>query len=291
MAKDTVAMTIRVGRSSGWFRAQDSRASEFFADKVAEEALGSTRADRMVDAHKLQAQITKSVQSELEKAVRFAADKMIGTRSVLGHTTHFHIGRHVPGGDVGLSRSDFVIPPREFGQQSPVAWHYITSSTRLRKGSAAKPPNPNAHNFFINTGELRRYLKAHAASIVQGTGVIRFQVLRDGEYRPLTRKTTMVRLGTLRVTFLPRVYKNFLPGLHTGSLASFDPSARFEAMVIDNQDIYKKLVGPKKNGFQRPEWHRPLLQPVFTYWTLFRLPQRVSTVLDRALRNTAVGGR
>ena len=98
MAKDTVAMTIRVGRSSGWFRAQDSRASEFFADKVAEEALGSTRADRMVDAHKLQAQITKSVQSELEKAVRFAADKMIGTRSVLGHTTHFHIGRHVPGG-------------------------------------------------------------------------------------------------------------------------------------------------------------------------------------------------
>lgn len=282
MASDTLRIKIRVGRSAGRFDAADSRASEFFANEVAKEALGATRDSNFVRLKSLEGELTKAVNTELANAVRYAADRMIGQKSHGIQPKVFHIEPSED--DVSLTATGIgrhLRIPR-FGGVNQVTWHPLSAKTRQVK-------EQNKHNFFLHTGTLRRFLKRNAHSIASATGGVKFEMLRDDRYKYITRKTDYIRIGTLRMTFLPRVHRGFLPGLHNGNVGSFDPTMRFEALLRLPMNAWQKLRGPEVRGFRRPEWHRPLLQPVFTYWTLFRLPRRVSVVLNRIITQRQFG--
>lgn len=282
MASDEIKISIRVGRSAGRFNAGDSRASSFFADEVAKEALGSTVDSNYVRLRDLEGRLTRSVNAELTNAVRYATDRMIGQLSPVGGTKTFHI--EPSGQGVGLTSLGIGRPIRQpgFSGAHSVEWGPLSPRTRKAKSK-------NKNNFFLHTGSLKQVLRRNAASIAAATGGVKFEVLKGDRYRPIDRKTDFIRIARLRMTFLPRIHRGFLPGLHSGNVGSFDRTMRFEAMLGLPTNAWEKLRGPQRAGFARPEWHRPLLQPVFTYWTLFRLPNRVASVLDRILTTPTRG--
>lgn len=295
MAK--LQMMIRVGRSAGRFDAKDSRASQFVADTLAETVVNGTRANVRVDFARLQKTLESAVNSELANAVRYASNNLIGLETARG------VGRdgvppvrniYIAGVSqaeaaegmrptMGVSRARVFpagSPFRNSGSHHVLQWHGLTGRT-IR----AKTQNKLKH--FLHTGALRQVLRQNARSIAAGTGAVKVEYLAaNGKWSARARSLQgkKVPVGKLRLTFLPRIHRSVLPGLHSGSLTSVDRSMRFEAMLGLPDDAWEKLRGPKaKSGFQRPEWHRPLLQPVFTYWTLFRLPARVEQVLNRIL--------
>lgn len=286
MPPSKLQMHIRVGRSHGTFNAADSKASNFFVNALEHESVAVTRSDRVVELKALEGRLRSAIEGELAEGVRYATQYMMGQTSGNSQDPDktFRIYGDKETGDASLSsrgRGRLMLKTPGMNTTGAVRWANLTWSTRRRK-------RQNKNKFFVHTGELQRSLTSMARSIINKTGVVRYQLVEaraDGGVVSSNRKIRqkIIPIGKLRITFLPNIYRGDLPGLASGNVTAFDPAMRFEKRVGISGEILQKLQGANKNGFQKPEWHRPLLQPVLTYWTLFRLPRRVGTAMNEIL--------
>ncbi len=209
--------------------------------------------------------ITNAVRKAYISGINFAARNMIGTSSPRGamgtkeFTSNF-FSRNTAG-EVNVGKVPGGV----------VEWRSLSGPTIKEKG----------HNlFFINSHELKSKLAAMAPAIVDNTGVVtvKRQKLRNkaGYFAPGQSKTR-ITLGEVEIRLMPNISPSLLPGIGHNSLtnADQDKTQKFEAKVINDPDVLKKLKGP----LGAPERQRPMLQPIFTFWTKYYIPNQIRKIL------------
>ena len=301
MADNRVSMTVRVGGSTKKFPSEISRGSEYLAERLYDEAVALGRNNSLVHLIGLDRRLNVAVAGSLLEGMRYATVNLIGQRSPPAHeyetdgrfkTLYFDQStREASGATFRMSSrpQGRVISAKQFKVAGAQELHWRNLSHRTRK---MKTP-ANKDKFFVNTGALKAGLRSMAKSIVNATGVVKVHYLdENNRARPIGYFTrvintnskvsgkrltvTKVPLGRLRISFLPNIPAGMLPGLRSGQLGQHDKSMKFEKKVGISGDLLEKLRGPQIPGQDR---HRALLQPVFTFWTLFHLPRRVAKTL------------
>lgn len=265
MARPTLEVTFQLGRSVGKYDATKTDGSRQLVDEIA-AAMGGEVAHRVkLRLTQMTKQLYKAVSDELAYAIREAATSMVGTQS--------------RGGYMDRERSINVtgIPIRVFGD-TVAMWRPLSKRTHVEQEKFGNKPA----RFFSRTGALRMALLGLARQMVKRTGVVKVDV-RDaaGSFRRIRASDRVIPVADVRIRLLPNIFPNQLPGLRTGSVADFNPNLSFEKALGLSDEMIEKLRGPFGGN---PMYHRPLLQPIFTYWVLNRIPNRVANIINRNIQ-------
>lgn len=265
---------------------------EHMVNAIGEEAVDLVKAAERVRLGALAKRLEQTVATEYADGIRYAASNLIGLSSK-GQGDAMRIFIQPPGADdsVGFTTRNNVKlrmkTPKHL--KSEMYWKTLKKRTVIDKMRRNGGNKVEAHRFFLNTGALRRSLLAGARAMVKRTGAVSV-IYREAKYRlggrfaKITKSPEKVVLGDIRINLLPKIPKGLLRGLQTGNIGDTDPSMGFERALGISGLRLQKLMGP---AYADPSGksNRPLLQPVFTYWTLFRMPNRIANALNRAMTN------
>lgn len=284
-----VKVSFRLGRRS----IKDIDASEGIDQFV--EALGIETTDRAatvnrVDIQALQAKLNGRVERSLTAAVNFAAKSVAGTKSHVSTT-----GRGAPTQiyfDWAEPELPLVNPSqgRVQGLSSPdvIYWDALSRKTILKKSNTKRngpvagsgaTPRERARQYFVHTGALQAELLQLAKTITQKTGTVRVGYIKNSakDFNIYRGKARHLKVGRLQLVFLPKLSISNLPGAHTAEASIYDPNVLFERSLGISRPSLTKLKGVEG-------YHRPLLQPIFTWWTLNRIPRIVATTIQNSLK-------
>ena len=276
MAKGDIFVTFQIGRNSGRFDASKTDGSKQVSKAIARKFVELGQEHMRIMVNEFTKSIKKVIEDSYTEAVRYAANNMIGRASRGTPKTN---GRD----------STFVVTIGGDLNQLPVAnWRQLSKRQVLKQNGG----KPGIGKYFLDTGHLRSYLLRFARNMVKNTGVVKVQVRGEDGVSwtnpgktltsiPLARSDKVVAedgtiskkipVSNVRLTILPNIYPSRLPGVKTGNVRDHDKSMGFETALGLSPDIVAKLRGPVIPG-QPDIYHRPLLQPVFTYWTLYKIP-------------------
>lgn len=286
-AGNDLKVNWHIGKERGDTKADAStmdRIAQAIAIQVADQAI-----KKQVDwAKGFQKRLPPMVEAEYVRGVKYAAQNLIGTRSQPGSGSQDTFFNAFGGISEASSKADLqaaIRPagafPTSFRLATPLTvsrmmtWRNLSTSWMREKGN---------NRFFLNSGALQARLKAMAKEYVRSTGGVRVNVTyRDGQGRFVVKGSRKITSAKVNIKILPDIPRALLPGLTSGNPTAFDPSMGFErALGIEGLDL-EKLRGPDPK-IDRGRRHRPLLQPVFTYWTLVRIPAMVYQAMQRASR-------
>ena len=296
--KPVVTLNISIGRTRERIGTPDKRMSEM----VSRAILGDISEDgaeftmrSMVDRTDLANKLRRTIETEYVKGVQYAVSGMIGTTSPGGvrdgvtmhssaYKTFRTLGRPIDTESRGFTQlldngrtQDLIKRPN-----GPLRWQALSRHTRERK----------KHNrFFEDTGALSKMLRSKALNIVRKTGVVRVVVTtkqrRDSRGRFLPNERVMP-IANLEIRLMPSIPRSMLPGLTANNFGVVDRNQAFEKAVIADELALRKLAGPER----RKDIQRPLLQPIFTYWTNYYVPARIAQILrGRRYSSGGSGGR
>lgn len=276
-----LSLTVRVGKTTKKFDAsQQGFGTEFIVSEVLEEIKDSVDAATKVNLNKLAKNMPKVVENSYVNAVSYAARSMIGTLSPRGATE-----RSQP--------VEILDPERDL---TLTYWQALAPRTIREQNQIRNEKGPG--RFYMQTGTLKAELLSMARSMVKRTGVVRVSykgALRDarGRFASLATTKKQVKLGEFVITLMPNINRAAIPGMISGRASDTDKDLTFERKLGLSPDAIRKLKGASKGSFVIPGTHRPLLQPVFTYWTLNRIPQviarSIQTSIDRRVINDSSG--
>ena len=268
-----IAMTIRLGSNTQTFQSV-AKATQAFVDELAANSAKTQRDKFEVDVRKMEKKVTTAARNELLSGLAFARNSMMGVSGGSSSSDTVFNFRDENEPTFGL-RGAKTFGPAIQGM-TPVRWRYLSFATRAKKVPA------NKNKFFVNTGTLKKKLLDTARDMVNKTGVVRFVYRSNGRFTKVTAKTPNIPIGNVTLRFLPNITSAQLPGLANGDPGSFNKTMEFERKLgLSGLDL-AKLRGPGREGGD-PYVHRPLLQPVFTYWAIYKLPRRIASVMDDLL--------
>jgi hypothetical protein len=279
------------------------------------EALGH-RITAEIDWRKYRDRLTTALTSLYTEGVTTAINHWIGTASTPS-------GAFVTPADVNIENDrmsdivdrfdanhDFIkkkLNPRGglgaasvLGTTQNVHWHPLTKRTLSAKtdhfngvamanrGKSGKvnldKVRAEARKFYVFSGRMKAELMAKRRAMVKRTGVVRIAGvnLRQGKKAiKLTKvRGQTVPIAKLRVRLLPNIATSSLPGITSGDWRDDTGDVGFESALGLSAETVKKL-GNIRGG--EPLGKRPMLQPIFTYYTLFRAPQVIGAVADNML--------
>ena len=266
-------VSFAIGRNVARYNASDTKGAQQLSNAIEYGAVELARKNTLVDVKRLTERLKQTVETAYTEAVRFAASRM------MGRTSRRAWGKD-PDPVILLSPSD----TGDRGKGTYLAeWRPLSRRQIKEQGG----PTASTGKFFVHTGKLRTEMMGMARQMVKNTGVIKVQI-KDHEkdtFRSPLRSTKTVPVADLRITLMPKIYPSQLPGLLTGDVDSFTPKMSFEKALGLSDDAITKLRGPVIPG-QPDLYHRPLLQPVFTYWTLYRIPNIIQDAFTRGIVNT-----
>jgi len=270
----------------------DREINEVLTNKLA----GVVQRDFQVDALKLRNQVHRRVSSVYNDAMHYITNQMIGIKSETSEggytgTTPVYIDAQainpsglpsigVPGQRRFNERDFFKGLPKNPGTQGYIEWDNLKAGTIRAKMERYGQSRTQAESFFQASGDLKSYLKKHKRRIIKRLGPVKVRLIKQprdskGRFAAAFRKGVTMPLADLEVILLPGI-AGTLPGLQSGQVADTDDGMSFEQSLGLSPSILKKLEGPSAS-------HRPLIQPVMTYYTLFRAPAALSAALERAL--------
>jgi hypothetical protein len=286
-----VQVSFRVGRHSGKFDAANSAGMNSFMASLDLEVQEQAAKAVSVDVNQLQSRLDRLVRLSLQRAVNHARLNIVGLVSAHGsnrsptqiyfdNVDSFEGNQAVPRGGVRYTQRN----KQRLRGVEKMEWPALAGSTRVKKMKAGLSAT-NARRHFLFTGALRGELGDLARSITNHTGTVsvsyktnpgakRFNYVRGRGRR------TPVTIGQVRLTFLPQVPLSRLPGLMSGRVTDTDPKLRFERNLGLSSSALEKLEGPKHGAAV----HRPLLQPIITYWMLYRTPVLVQDAILRSIK-------
>lgn len=270
MAKHPLLMTFALGRNTAKVNAENSYAVDLVANALGEMSVEYARRETKLNLTAITKRLKQTVETAYTEAVRYAARNMMGRRSprAWGEDPDPIEIR----ADIGAGR----------GTRELLAEWRPLSIQQIRKQTG--DPTAKYGKFFIDTGGLKSELLGMARQMVKKTGSIKVQV-RDadtGAWRKPLKSTKIIPVADLKLTLLPNVYPSHLPGLRSGQSDDHNNNMKFERSLGLSEEAITKLRGPMI-GRDKGLYHRPLLQPVFTYWTLYRIPAIVQEALNRGL--------
>jgi hypothetical protein len=277
-----IKIDVRIGRQAAARFGAVEAASQDIVDKVMDTAVNRARTRLMVRLKGLERYLQRQVQDEYLDAMEFVNSKMVGLESqTVPRTIRFpapHLTQDVP----GINWTG--------GAMGQTQWAPLKKSTLIKKRIYYKSAgtktfdsaDKKARRYFVMTGKLKTELLRGARRFVRNTGVIRLFQRGRGTPR-VTAKSKDIPVVDLRIRIMPRIPAR--------SLNATDGS--FErALGVSNASI-EKLVGNKN--------HRPMLAPVFSYYTVYHVPNVVARAMaqaiyqrslstDNAVGNMAEGG-
>lgn len=212
------------------------------------------------------------VEKSYLEAVNFAAKSMIGTTSPRGADN-----RSANKGQVTIKAPDGDTITR---------WQVLAPRT-IREQNAIRGVRDSG-KFFSQTGQLKEEVVRVATSYVKSHPMIKVRYngkLRDtrGRFVSPIASRKRITMGNLTLNLMPGINRNLLGGITAGDLNKGDPNLGFEQKLGFSPSAIRKLRGAGKGTFVIPGTHRPLLQPVFTYWTLNRVPQMIARAINRSV--------
>lgn len=248
-------------------RKYDSTLLSQFPKDAREDILKQLRAIATLyvrdDGLKLAAALQNAANRKLAQVARFIAKEVIGIRSVPADQEDD--GHWIPQTEFTEVEIDGRSGPDWLG----LSGRYMDRMSHDRKAKK----NYDAH--FLKHGNLRRAVAAAGPAIVSATGGVqaRVEVVKQAD----VGKKGTTRVANLMITYAPAARSSgILPGLINGDpLGSFNPNLSFEKRLGFSPETMAKLKGPG-DGYI----HRPLIQPVVSYWLVYRVPQEIARVFN-----------
>ncbi|CCV12938.1 hypothetical protein [Mesorhizobium sp. STM 4661] len=283
--KSKILIKFRIGKNSGSRDASGTGAAEAITNAVADESGRLARERTLINLKGLNGRLQRVIETEYAQGVKYAAENMMGQMSVATAPKVFSFA------DAGFNARSVANTKRFQMQTQPFArgqitWAPLHRSTIRRKIEGGLSID-RAKRFYRNTGRLRQELLSKAREMVKRTGVVKITFNDSGRFAPVKNRNAIIPVGRLRITLLPRTPRSALPGLLSGNLGDTNNNMSFEKSLGMSEDAITKLRGPMNGTYNLA--NRPLLQPVFTYWSLFRIPNKIAAALDASI-TTAVRG-
>lgn len=290
-----VKVSFKVGNRRGVL-GQDFDAQNAFVDALGEEANRKAGANFEVDVPRLQRVLDTRIKASLKQAVTFAAMNMVGVKSNVNTTGRadptrivFNMGSDL--GEGGEGTKPIINPSaqliEDFGAQGfELEWLALSRRTIIKKSTPlggrtyrGTSPREEAKKFFTHTGSLQKEIKALADTVTQQTGTVKIYYAKSNTAKSVRsmQNQTRVRVGQLQLRFLPSLPIRTLKGFLAEDPTYTDGTTAFEKSLGLSKSSLVKLQGVEG-------YHRPLLQPVFSYWMLTRIPQLVGTAISKAIR-------
>lgn len=235
-------------------------------------SVGKRAFDRTsINLEQLKKELPKVVENSYMEAVRYAAQSLIGRASPRG------VDNRNTGYDAQI---EFL---------SVAKWKALSPRT-IREQNAIQGTK-HSGKFFQRTGALKREILSMARKYVKRTGIVRVNVRnRFGQFQSINSSTRSFRVGQVEMRLLPNISRASLPGLQSGNVKDHNPDMSFEQKLGMSPEAVRKLRGAGNGNFVIPGTHRPLMQPVFTYWTLNKIPAVIAEkLLDTINLSEAVG--
>lgn len=264
---NTLKITVNIGGRRITENATTNRAMNAFRNGVMGEIIDRSGREVNVNVGRFAKTLYKLVEASYANAVAYAAKNMVGKPSPKGLSNRTANGGMVEVKDPDGDTLAFwkVLSPRTVKEQNKVS------------------ASAGSGRFFRHTGALRLDLLGMARKYVKNTGVVTVTTtgkLRDarGRFTSAANVTNVVPLGDLQIRLMPNIRTGMLPGLLSGQNTDHDPTLSFEKRLGFSSEALQKLAG---SGM--PGGHRPLMQPVFTYWTLNRIPKVIAGAIASAI--------
>lgn len=272
--------------STGAGGALSNNVAQAITDALADEGGRLARERTLLNLKGLNNRLQRVIETEYAQGVQYAADNMMGqisdgARDKVFGFNNVGFNTNVPQGKAFQRNST----PFTTGH---VTWAPLSRNTVRRKIGDGLSID-RARRYYRNTGALRKELLTQARAMVKRTGVVKI-TFNTGRFAPVKSKTAKIPVGQLRITLMPRTPRSALPGLASGNLGDVNKSMAFERSLGMSEDAITKLTGPMRSKGTFNLAHRPLLQPVFTYWSLFRIPNKIAAALAGAINEGARSG-
>lgn len=270
-------LNIRIGANQK--TVDPSVGASIIADEILGEMTSNIKNTVSLSLSKLAKNLPKVVENSYVDAVNYAAKSMIGTKS--------------PRGADNRAANDAKVDIRDPDGEGLVLAKWQVLSPRTIKEQNQIRGTKSSGEFFNRTGQLRSDILSMARSMVKRTGVVRVQyegTLRDarGRFTSVSRSTKKIGLGQFRITLMPNINRASLPGVISGNYADHNPELTFERKLGFSPQALNKLRGATRASFVIPGTHRPLLQPVFTYWTLNRIPNIIGRSITQSIETRKI---
>lgn len=260
-----VTVRFQVGSKTETIQNLNQSVGEVAADYIFMGLEERARRDRLVDAERLKKTLPIIVENEYTRGIEWAADSLAGRMSPRGAE-----------GELTIRQLGNAAPLKQAGMRPPVGeliWRSLSGRTIKKKTARGR----DGRAFFVDTGSLRKKLKAQARAIVKRAGKCQVVITSPPTRNEKGRwaKQRYITLANMEIRLLSNIPQSMLPGLATGDFGWSDPNMAFERRVIRSPEVLKKLTGPEHGS------NRPFLQPVFTYWTQFYVPTRIAQTIQR----------
>lgn len=283
-----VQISFKLGHHGGVIKGSAEAGLNMFINGLEDLATDQVVDALAVDVPAMQARLDRTVSRSMQAAINYARLNIMGTMSASGsQLAPTQIYFELTGGDDGaepLPRSGasyIKMNQSRLRGADKIEWEPLSTKTRLTKMKSGLSRN-DALRHYVHTGALRKELGELAKSITQSTGTVRIGYIKNKakRYSLYQARQPVVRAGRLQLTFLPKVPLNHLPGLKSGNPSVFDRLARFEKSLPISKESKQKLEGWSQQG---RSVHRPLLQPIMTYWLLNKTPSLIEKAIARSL--------
>lgn len=241
-------------------------------------------------AFRLASAMHRAANKELRALVRLVTNEMIGVKSNPGTPTEF-TERHLLSGlghafdnVSGISRAGFThlslvragkIPPPPPGR---IVWKALTTRGKRRFTNRGTTGH-NKDRFFRDTDQLVQTLRSTLLdALISRAGGVRVFVERSYDVPRGTFVKATQAFASISVRIFPSLTGHHLKALTTGRWSDFNRHALLERFLFGEGDTFIKLRGPKVPY----HIHRPLLQPVMSFFMIYRIPRVLSLAARQA---------
>lgn len=270
-----VTLKVRFGPISNKFDATNPSGIRAVTDDIRTQLVNSASKDLNVNIGKLAINLSKVIENSYVSAMNYAAKNMIGRSS--------------PRSGVQGSGNKMTSVPGPDGL-TIARWQVLSPQT-VAEQNAMRGTEKDKGKFFLQTGSLRAEILAMARMYVKNTGVVRVSYIKalrgeKGRFVSPLHSSATVKVSDLTLRLMPNINPASLPGLLSGRPQDHNPNIEFEKKLGFSMDALTKLQGAvaDQDDYAINLVHRPLIQPVFTYWTLNRIPKLIANSINREVQ-------
>lgn len=289
MAKP-LEISFRLGRSRGRVDATTNEGVENLVSLIDElvRYKASDIAKRNFDARRLQNDLDQLIKQDLNQAAAFAVSKMIGIVPNQYRDNHVIYFDAAQSGKFNTesNRQHETFKGQIFTHEGygsgRIQWTQLKANT-VDKKYRRTLSHIDAHRFFKDRGTLAQNMVEKLNGIAYRTGTVTLRIrdtsMSAGSRAVRVRGKEAHPLKDITIRILPRLRQSMLQTLQKFWLTSHEERGIQLAQFLGlSEEDAIKLANPRGE-------HRPLLEPVLSFWIMNRIPFSIRTALNRSIKN------
>jgi hypothetical protein len=272
----SMPVIVRSGRTTSKFRSDSNELQKHVEKDITRGLANVVFKESDETLALLKQRIERGSMRSIRQIMPFIARSMIGSRQP-------NVGKQVfTLAATAETRSIRVAQGRQRADAIPgysLFWEPLSPKTIKKK-------KQNKDLFFLHKGTLRKFFQANADLLVSGLGRTRVEIKKPVRKIVPGRGKQIVEMGSIRIHLAPNVYASQLPALQSGNWVDFDSDLKFEQKMGISGMTLKKLLGGAGHRKETKRTityynliHRPLMQPVVSFWLLHKLPRLITNTI------------